>query len=185
MPIVAASANVHPDELLDGLGLESGQRQWWAVSTKARQEKRLACDLHNFRIPFYLPLLSYKHVYRGRTVQSQLPLFVGYLFLFASEDERQHSFATNRVLRVLPVEDGAQLYNDLVQIRRLVASNAPLTVQARLQPGRRVRIRHGGLAGLEGTIVSRSHRTQLVITVHFLQQGVSIELEGCLLEPLD
>jgi transcription antitermination factor NusG len=60
-----------------------------------------------------------------------------------------------------------------------------MTVEERLAPGRRVRIRQGPLMGLEGTVVERRNGRRLFVAVDFLQQGASIDLDDFVLEPLD
>jgi hypothetical protein len=59
-----------------------------------------------------------------------------------------------------------------------------LTVEGRLKAGDRVRVKHGVLGGLEGTIIRRNRKTRLLIAVNYLQQGVSIEIDDFMLEPL-
>ena len=174
-----------PEGLLDGEPDQSSERQWWVIYTRARQEKALARDLLAQEVPFYLPLIAKNNYYRGRRVSFEVPVFAGYLFLCGTEDHRVASLQTNRVSRVLAVADGEGLRGDLCQLRRLIASGAPLTVESRLAPGDRVRIRRGPLAGLEGTVLMRRGETRLLVSVDFLQQGASIAIEDFLLEPLD
>ena len=185
MPILAAETPVYPDDLLNHEAVPINGRRWWAVYTKARQEKSLARQLVKFQVPFYLPLVAKDLRYRGRRVKSFNPLFSGYVFLYGSEEERVKTLTTNRISRVLPVPDQKQLYDDLKQVHQLIDSDAPLTVEKRLAPGQRVRVRDGALMGLEGTVTSRVRRCRLVVAVNFLQQGVSVEIDDFLLEPLD
>ena len=95
------------------------------------------------------------------------------------------SLATNRVLRVLPVNDSNRLIDDLRQIERLIQCNAPLTVESRLQAGSRVRVRSGAFAGVEGVVLRRRGQTRLLVSINFLQQGASVEIDDFCLEPLD
>ena len=170
---------VAPEEARGGV-----DRYWWAIYTRSRQEKSLARDLWSLRIPFYLPLVEKQTCYGKRTVSSRLPVFTNYLFLFGSEDERIASLSTNRVSRILPVPDPDLLRRDLTHLHLLIASGEPLTVESRWQPGQRVRIRRGPLAGLEGTVMERRGRTRLFVAVDFLQRGASMAVDDFLLEPI-
>ncbi len=105
--------------------------------------------------------------------------------MLGSEKQRSLSLATNRVLRILPVNDGLRLLADLRQIERLIQANVPLTVESRLQAGRNVRVRNGPFAGLEGVVLRRRGETRLLVSVNFLQQGASVEIDDFRLEPLD
>jgi len=186
VPILEQEQNLFPENLLDEPPGDVSGRRWLAYYTKARQEKSLARELLKLRIPFYLPLVKRHWVSpAGRRRVSYAPLFTGYVFVFGSEDERLQSLTSNRVNRVLAVPDAGQLVFDLQQIQRLIATNAPLTVESRLLPGRRVRVRQGVFAGLEGTVLKRRGQTRLLVSVNFLQQGASVEIDDFLLEPLD
>ena len=184
MPILAAEASVYPPGLLDGRIDQREGRQWWAVYTKARQEKALARFLTSQKLPFYLPLVAKENLIRGRRVVSQIPLFGGYVFLFGDEQERVSCLTTNRVSRILEVTDGEELVADLRNVQTLIDSDAPLTVERRLQVGQRVRIKSGSMMGLEGTVLSRKGKSQLVVGVRFLQQGISVEISGFMVEPI-
>jgi transcriptional antiterminator RfaH len=185
MPILAKETPLFPANLLDDWVYAPVERSWWVMHTKARQEKSLARELFLHDIPFYLPLVRKTSILRGRRVQSHIPLFTGYVFVFGSDEERRRSLESNRVCQTLPVHQADQLCEDLRHVHRLIESNAPLTVEARLTPGRRVRIRSGSLAGLEGQVLRRRQETRLLVRVNFLQKGVSVEIDDYLLEPLD
>ena len=184
MPILSEETSLYPETLFaDGLDNSSG-RQWWVLYTKARQEKAIARDLLGYAIPFYLPLVKKWSVNRGRTVASQIPLFPGYVFMHGTEQERVRSLTTNRISRILTIDDPRQLVHDLSQLKQLIVADAPLTVESRLIPGNRVRVRRGPFAGIEGVVVTRRGQTRLLVSIDFLQQGASVEIDDYLLEPL-
>ncbi len=162
---------------------EMGPR-WFVTYTKSRQEKALARDLFQLEIGFYLPLVRHTTIYGRRKIHTDEPVFSGYVFMYGTEEQRVDSLKTNRISRVLCVPDERALRFDLCQLKRLIASNAPLTVESRMAPGNRVRIKRGQLAGLEGTVLYRRGETRIVIRVDFLQQGASIAIDDYLLEPV-
>lgn len=173
MPILAPEPSLFPDTLLDTPPADE-PRQWWAVYTRSRQEKSLARQLHAMQVPFYLPLVPKVHVCGGRKIKSLLPLFTSYLFLYATDQERFDTLATQRVAHLFRAPDPEEVVRDLRNVRMLIASGAPLTVESRLEAGQRVRIKSGALMGLEGTILARRGEDRLLVAVEFLQQGVSI-----------
>ena len=134
-------------------------------------------------IPFYLPLVPKDNLIRGKKVQSRIPLFSGYVFLFGTREERAQSLTTNRVSSILPVEDQPQLTTDLRQIRTLINFKAPMTLEQKLGAGDPVRIKTGPMKGLEGVVVTRRAETRLLVSVNMLQQGVSVEIDDFVLEP--
>ena len=185
MPILAAETSVFPENLFELAEAEPSDRSWQAIYTKARQEKALARQLVQREIPFYLPLVSKENCLRGRRVRSFAPLFNGYVFLFGTDEERVGALTTNRISRILPVRDQQQLCQDLMQVYHLIETDAPLTIERRLMPGRRVRVKAGAMMGMEGTVTSRRGACRLLVAVNFLQQGVSVAIDDYMLEPLD
>jgi transcription antitermination factor NusG len=186
MPILDREPSVYPEDLLTELApLETEiERRWWAVYTKPRQEKSLARDLLAHRVPFFLPLIPKRSVYRGRRIRSHIPMFTGYLFLFGSDDERLRAISTNRISQLLTVHDAEGLVGDLRSIHHLIQSEAPLSVESRLQPGRRVRVSSGPFLGLEGTVEACKSGYRLIVGVKLLQRGVSLEIEDACIEVL-
>lgn len=184
MPILEKEPCMFPEDLLEADPDGEVERQWWAFYTKVHQEKSLSRQLSAGRIPFYLPLVKTRTQGRRRTLTSYKPVFPGYVFVFGSNDERAWSLTTNRVSRVLPVPDGHGLRHDLRQLHRLIDSGAPMTVESRLRPGNRVRIRRGPFAGIEGTVIARRGEVRLLVSVDFMEQGASVAIEDYMVEPI-
>jgi transcriptional antiterminator RfaH len=178
MPPLPREPNVFPADLLaDEAGPAGGQRCWWVLHTKPRQEKSLARQMLQAEVPFYLPLVPRRSLVRGRVLEAHVPLFAGYLFVLADRDERVTALATRRVVRSLAVADQAQLRHDLWQVHRLISSGAPVTPEGRLGPGDAVEIRSGPLAGLRGRVVRGASGRRFVVRVDFIQQGASVLLD--------
>ncbi len=185
MPIIPQETTIFPANLLDDHIALGGDGRWWGVYTKARQEKSLARQLLSWQIPFYLPLVPKDNLIRGRHVRAHLPLFDGYVFLFGSNEERIRALTTNRISRILAVDDQELLHRDLCQVRQLIAAGAPLTIERRLAPGRRVRVKSGAMLGLEGTVIARRNTHRLLVAITFLQQGASVAIDDFMVEPID
>lgn len=182
MPVLSGETTIFPEDLLESAAAGPSARSWWVLYTKARQEKAVARYLLAKEIPFYLPQIQRTLCYQGRRVVSHLPLFDGYVFMYGSGDDRLASWKSNRVVRVLHVDDGERLRQDLVNIRRLIACGEPLTPESRLVPGKRVRVRYGSLAGLEGTLLKRHGQTLVVVSIDFIQQGASMAIDDSWVE---
>ncbi len=184
MPILAAETSLFPDNLLLDFTAAESDRRWWAVYTKSRQEKSLARQLLGMEVPFYLPLIPRVANVGGRRVKSLLPLFGGYLFVYGTDEQRMQTLATDRVAQMWSATDTRVLTGDLQAVQALIESGVPLTTEGRIESGQRVRVTSGALEGLEGVVISRRGEDRLLISVQFLQQGVSIQIKDYLLEPI-
>ena len=186
MPILPRQRDLFPADLLDaGSPVAASAARWLAFYTLSRREKDLMRKLEAACVPFYAPLIRRRlKSPAGRTRDSHVPLFPGYVFAHVDDDHRRAALATNTVARWLPIGDEAALLADLRAVKRLIDTDCPLTPESRIEPGQLVRVRSGALRGLEGTIVRRQGAERLVVAVRFLNQGASIEVEDVDLEAL-
>jgi transcription antitermination factor NusG len=186
MPILPRQRDLFPADLLEAEGpVCAVPGTWVAFYTLSRREKDLMRKLEAVGIPFYAPLIRRRlRSPGGRTRDSHVPLFSGYVFSRVDDDQRRAALATNTVARWLPITDEAALLADLRGIKQLIDADCPLTPEARIEPGQIVRVRSGALRGLEGTVIRRHGEQRLVVAVRFLNQGASVELEDIDLERL-
>lgn len=183
MPILGKETDLYPDDLLDSE--QALAQPWWALYTLSRQEKKLMRLLIKERMSFYAPVIPRR--YRspaGRIRTTYEPLFPNYVFLCGDEAARHEAVCTGCVSRWLPVGQTKELVEDLRQLRGLIALDAPLAPERRLEPGTKVRIKSGSFAGYEGIVFRRDRETRLQVSVRFMDQGVSVAIEDCQLEPV-
>lgn len=186
MPILKQETDIFPAGLLEAetlSDLESQDRSWWCVYTISRREKDLMRKLRSLEVPHYGPVLPKR--YRspnGRLRTSFIPMFPNYVFMLASEDERVKAMTTNCISACNPVAEHESLIEDLRKIHSVVDLGEALTPEAKLQAGTTVRVRSGPFAGLEGEILRREGKTRLLLSVRYLEQGVSMEMDEALLE---
>jgi transcriptional antiterminator RfaH len=182
MPLLPLETTLFPEDLLNRSGETQGI--WWVLHTRPRAEKALTRQLLARELFFYLPLHERRWQSRGRSLSSYLPLFPGYVFLNGDTEARRQALETNFVAGVLPVSDQPGLQSDLIRVQRLIETGSPLMPEDRLEPGTAVEIITGPLMGMQGTILRRGKRLKFLVAVHFLQQGVSIEIESQMIQPL-
>ena len=186
MPILGREDDIFPSNLLeDDSILADEDRSWWCIYTLSRREKDLMRKLASLKVAHYGPVIPKR--YRspnGRLRTSYVPLFPNYIFMFANEDDRYQAMTTNCISRCNPIKDAQQLVEDLRQLRNVIEAGVALTPEARLEPGNRVRVRTGPFARYEGTVIRREGKTRLLLSIQFLEQGVSMEMDEGLLEPL-
>jgi transcription termination/antitermination protein NusG len=159
---------------------------WYAIFTMPRHEQSVASYLDFQRIAHFLPAYEKVSTWRNRqTMRVKLPLFPRYLF---ARIERRRSGLVLRApgaLQIVGTASGPTPVPD-TQIEILRTSIA----QNKAEPypyfaiGRRVRIRTGSLAGVEGTLVRRENRHRFVLTLSLIQQSVSIDVEAANLEAI-
>lgn len=185
MPLLSRETDVHPADLLDAC--DDAERfehhEWAVVYTISRREKSLSRHLLTSDVPFYCPVIARRtRSTTGRVRESFVPLLSSYMFLFCTKDQRVRAFQSNCISRWLDVPEPEQLVSDLRNIRTLIDVGAPLTPEAQLQPGEHVMITSGPFSGIEGQIVQRRGQRQLIVSIKYLQQGVSVLLDEVYLQ---
>jgi transcription antitermination factor NusG len=185
MPLLNQEPPLFPPELFDETIDQAllHDKVWWVLHTKPRQEKSLARELFRRQVPFYLPQVQKRWRLRGRTMSSFVPLFAGYMFLMADGKDRLAALTTNRIVNSIKVPDQSQLWGDLRQIHKLIATGAPVTPEDKLGPGDQVEIRSGALMGLRGTILATATGRRFVVKVDFIHRGASVLIDDIALAP--
>lgn len=160
---------------------------WFVAHTRARNEKALVEDLTRMGVFNYLPLVprETRSPRTGRISRSTVPVFPGYVFFHATEEQRYHALTTNRIARVLVVPNQDQLVAELRRIHCLVHTRQDFFVSNRIEVGQWGRILAGPLRGLEGVVVQRSGRWRLSMNVTILGQGVQVEVSRDNVERID
>ena len=185
MTILKKETSILPENLLsDDWKPVDTDVLWWVIHTYPRSEKTLARQLCRHEIPFYLPLYERTSHQQRRVIRSYLPLFPGYLFIVANEQQRSVVFHTNLVANCLEIPEQERLRNDLQRIHGLCNSGEIITPEQKLRVGTDAEIIAGPLKGYRGKIVRAESTMRFVIAVDFLQSGASVEIDVNSVRPL-
>jgi transcription antitermination factor NusG len=159
--------------------------RWYAAYTSANHEKRVSEQLSRRDIEYFLPLYSSARQWKDRRVTLELPLFPGYVFVRTMLRDRLRVLQISGVSRLVGF-DGTPTALPEGEIEALRASLSA-AVHAKPHPfltiGRRVRVKAGPLAGLEGIVIRRKNRVRLVISLGLIQRAAAVEVDEADLEP--
>jgi len=186
----AGAAIERPATVVLGEALLPGRRRdgtsrWHVLRTKSRQEKVLDAALRAIGLSSYLPLHAARRRRGGRFVESILPVFPGYLFLWGDRDEVFLADRTRRVAGVIDVTDQAMLESELTNVCRALARGAVLDPHETIAQGVRVRVVSGPFEGVEGVVTSRAAPDRLILRVRILNTAASLDVAGEIVEPIE
>ena len=160
--------------------------RWYAIYTRARHEKRVAQQLKLGHLESYLPLCEKQSRWQDRNVRLQLPLFPGYVFVRVALKERLAVLQIPGVVRLVgfnnvpaPLLDG-----QIDALRQVLGKCLGAEPYPYLIAGRRVRVRHGPLAGFEGMLVRRKANYRVVLSVDLIMRSIIVDIDGTDLEPI-
>jgi transcription antitermination factor NusG len=183
MPVLDHEPSAWPTDLFDSA--PAGEIGRWCVyHVRPRSEKTVARRLRSRGIAHFLPQYERRRRYQRRLVCSYLPLFPGYIFVVGNDNDLEKTIELKELVSSLKVDDQTQFESELRNIHLLLRAGLPVTREERLQPGAQAKIVSGPLAGLQGQVIKNRHGLKFVLRVQFLQQGVSVEVDGSMIEAL-
>ncbi|MGH9545851.1 MAG: UpxY family transcription antiterminator [Terriglobales bacterium] len=162
---------------------------WYAVQTRARNEKAISERLREQGLNTFLPLVTEVRRWSDRKKKVELPLFSCYLFVrlgAGNSDQRMQVCRTNGVFRIVSMHGNPIPIPDeqIDALRAVVTQQVPWAEHPFLKIGQRVRIRGGALEGVEGVLLSRDGDHTLIISVDAIQRSLAVRVEGYDIEPL-
>jgi len=169
------------------LALPVMEANWFALSVYPRHEKQVAQMCQAKGVRYLLPLYSSLRRWKNRRKRLDMVLFPGYVFVNISLEQR---------LRVLVLPGAASFVtfqgrpavvpDDEVRMLAIgVESGLSMQPHPYLKKGRRVRIRSGAMAGVEGILVRRKDQFRVVISIDLITRAVAAEVDEGDIEPLD
>lgn len=163
--------------------------KWYAVRTRARNEKAISERLQQQGLTTFLPLVSEVRRWSDREKKVELPLFSCYVFVrleVSNNEERMRVYRTNGVFEIVSMRGQAIPIPEeqIDSLRTVLTQEVAWSAHSFLKVGQRVRIRGGALDGVEGVLLSNTGDRALVISVDAIQRSLAVRVEGYDLEAL-
>jgi len=154
--------------------------RWYAAYTCANHEKRVADQLMMRELESFLPQYESVRRWKDRRVRLQLPLFPGYVFVRLALRDRLRVLETPSVVRLVgfngtptPLPD-----KEMEALKACVAAGLAAKPHAYLTVGRRVRIRAGPLAELEGVLIRKRNNYRVVVSLDLIAKSAAVEVDA-------
>ena len=154
--------------------------QWYAAYTCANHEKRVADQLGMRDVEHFLPLYSSVRRWKDRRVMLDLPLFPGYVFVRMAMRDRLQVQTVPGVARLVGFDGTPAALPDeeIGALRASLGDGVRAEPHPYLTAGRRVRMRSGPLAGMEGVLLRRKGSFRLVISIELIQRSVAVDADA-------
>jgi len=153
-------------------------QNWYIAYTLPRHEKAIAQRLGVDKIPCYVPLYSETRTWKERKVKLELPLFPCYVFVRMFIEKKARLLSAPGVIRLLTVSGEAVVFPneemDALQsaLEKWSARPCPFHTS-----GKRVLLKSGPFAGLEGTILRRSGKQRLIVTLDLIKSSILLDID--------
>ena len=166
----------------------TGRVCWYALYTRSCWEKRVSSILSAQSLDIYLPTHRVWNRRTARKVQTEVPVFPGYVFVHCelTKDAWLTIKKTTGVVRILgvgsepvPIPD-----HEIESLRTFLSVQPVIDGQPRLRKGDAVRVVKGPLKGVIGTLVEVArNRHKLLVSVNLINRAVATSIDASLVEP--
>jgi transcription antitermination factor NusG len=155
------------------------QAPWYAIRTKSHCEVMAARSLENRGYEQYLPLYRKGRRRFQRVIETEVPLFPGYLFCRLDPSIPFRIVMTPGVVAIvgfgtnpMPIGDA-----EIEAVKRVLCSGLAAAPCPFLLEGQRIRVVCGALSGLEGILLKKKNELRMLVSVAVLQRSVSVEID--------
>ena len=160
--------------------------RWLVVRTRSRCEKKFAEYCLKHQITHYLPIRRSVRRYARKVVEFTVPIFGGYVFAQIDPSRQPELMESPAAARVIVPDDAMELtlideLNDIRIIERAALMQETF-VRPEIRIGRRVTVKSGPLAGLNGIVSRRRTKTRITVNVELVGQSVNLDVDSAEVE---
>lgn len=153
-------------------------KDWFAVFTQPRHEKRVEEHLRAREIESFLPLYQRPRQWKdGSRGLLQLPLFPRYIFVRVGGIRRGSVLAAPGVISIVGGARASWSISDCyIDSLREVLRQGKIEPHPCVREGARVRIQSGPMAGMEGVVLRSKNDFRVVLTLEMIMKSVAVEV---------
>src|SRR5882762_1498854 len=162
------------------------EKRWYAAYTSANHEKRVAEQLVVRDVEHFLPSYTSVRRWKDRRVTLEMPLFPGYVFVRMALRDRLQVLQVPGLARLVGFNGtpAALRTEEIETLRTSLGNGMRAEPHPFLTVGRRVRLRSGPLAGMQGILLRRKGSFRVVISIDLIQRAVAVDAEVADLEAI-
>jgi transcription antitermination factor NusG len=164
----------------------SAAKNWFAVFTVPRHEKRVEEHFRVREIESFLPLYQTQRQWKdGSKWMLQLPLFSSYVFARIGRGGRVSVLEVPGVISIVgSVRESLPVADSYIHFLREALLQGKIEPHPYLTTGARVRIRSGVMAGMEGVLLHKKNNFRVVLTLEMIMKSVKVEVAMDDIEPV-
>ena len=160
--------------------ISNADRHWYVIQTRPRYEKKVYEQIKAKGIEVFLPQVITIRKWSDRKKKISVPLFSGYLFVHADEDERYSA-----IKEVVGALKYVFFRGQPAKVTEKEINNIKLSLQAperfkientNIEKGDLVKITGGVFTGMEGIVTELRGNYKLTINIYELSMSLNVVL---------
>ncbi len=157
---------------------DNNVKSWFALYTKPRSEFKAAEQLEANGINRYLPTVTTLKQWSDRKKKITEPVIRGYIFIKADEKERLLALEQYSIVRCVTERGRPAVIPEwqIDNLKKMLEYDGDFYVMNGLAPGKKVRIKEGPFAGVEGTYRESENDKTISVSIELLNRSVIAHL---------
>ncbi|GAB4379271.1 MAG: UpxY family transcription antiterminator [Calditrichia bacterium] len=154
-------------------------KQWYALYTRPRHEKRVDEHLREKGVESFLPLVERVRVWKDRKKKVPMPLFSSYVFVHIDLKDRYQALQTHGVVRLVSFGGEPAAIPDwqIEQLKQVIRHPETLQLESYLREGDWVEVVEGPFKGIKGRLKEIRGESRLVINIDGIYQSASFVVD--------
>lgn len=155
------------------------EKNWFALYTKSRSEKKVYQALIDKGIECYLPLEKNLKVWSDRKKWVEEPFIKSYVFVYVDSQNLQKSLNTPGVVTVIRFGGKPAVVQEehIKLIKAVLSSNQDYELSTEtFEPGEKVHVEKGSLKGLYGEMVHHLNKYKVLVRIESINQNILIRI---------
>lgn len=161
---------------------EQNPKKWFVLQTKPHSEKKVLKQVEQKEIEVFLPLVEKLRIWSDRKKKISTPLFPGYVFVFASEEERIRAISnTVGALKYIYYEKhpASVSEKEIELIKRTLIEPEKISIEDKqIRKGDLILVTHGIFKGMKGYVNEFRGKYKLTVNLEELSYSFSIILNS-------
>lgn len=147
--------------------MSSDEKNWYAIYTKSRHEKRVEEHLQEKGYETFLPLVLKKNQWSDRVKTVEVPLIKSYVFVKVESKNLIYVLQTQGVVRIIKI--GAHYTKipeyQIEALRTVLEERMAVTPEDYFSPGEKVIVVDGPLKDKIGRVIDVSGKSKLLLSI--------------------
>ncbi|MCG8578513.1 MAG: UpxY family transcription antiterminator [Bacteroidales bacterium] len=155
-------------------------KQWYALYTKSRGEKKAFEQLTALGIETYLPLKKTLRQWSDRKKWVEMPVISSYIFVKIPKAAYRDVFKANSIVAYVSYKGKACVIpdSDILAMKRTIENQLDFSIEAnQIEKGQQITVTSGPLEGIKGEVVDIKGKKKIILRIQHIGYTLVVNLE--------
>ena len=162
-------------------GNNQGEKLWYAIYVRSKNEKNVHSALLNKGIESSLPLKTVIRQWSDRKKKLQLPMFRGYVFVKINLNiDKLNVLQTPGIVKFIHFKNQIPVIPEeqIFWLNTILTSESEINYETQYLTGNEVEVIAGPFKGLKGKVVKQKTVLRVILWIDIIMQGISVEMDS-------